>query len=751
MDKKEKAHRKKIITCAAAALVVVLLAVLPMLSARQENLNDIQATVVSAQAEIRDIDTVLIGGGQLSSSGEYSIQIPENVKLTELLVGNGDAVKEGDPIALVDRVTVLSAIADVEETLKELSEQINTADNSAATSTVTAEPGGRIKAIYSEVGDSVQDIMLHSGALAVISLDDLMAVKLSAQTTYAPGDKLKVLIGDELVSGRVTSNVNAELTVTVEDNSYPIGQKATVYNEDGWEMGSASLYVYNAWNAIAYSGTVTRVYVSENQLVYAGQTLFSVTESGKSAAWQTTLDKRQKYEALEATLFQMYRSGVISAPCDGIVSGIDTAGVFMLANETGGSGIRLTLLSNITMNVELPEETPKIYITTDTLVNGMKGKPYSAQLTLSEEVEGVWSIDGLPAGLSLDAATGWITGTPTETVDAAGLSVSFTFGDTTIYKAVYLTIEKGAEAQYTAYIAKVIDGSSKGGSVKVNYSESSYTITDLNNLPSVSAEELELTQEAIYANNVIGGADLNKGDIFWAIFNEDGELCKVIKINSNREQPGGDSPGSGGGFSGRAGGSGGMGASGSTGPEEDDGLYSLETVTVATVTSQEQMTVSVSIDELDITQIHIGQSAKITMNAIAVNPVNAIVKGIANEGENNGGNSKFTVEFELEKSSQMLPGMNATASIVLDTAKNALCVPAAAVYERDGKLIIYTSYDAKDDQLGSPIEVTIGSADADFVQILSGLKAGTTVYYETYKASVGFPLPDSAGADRRAL
>ena len=744
MNIKEKARRKKIITSVTAVLVVVLLAVLPMLSAGQENLNDIQAAVVSAQAETRDIDTVLIGGGQLSSSGEYSIQIPENVKLTELLVGNGDAVKEGDPIALVDRVTVLSAIADVEETLKELSEQINTADSSAATGIVTAKPGGRVKAVYGEVGDSVQDIMLRSGALAVISLDDTMAVKLSAQTTYAPGDKLNVLIGDELVSGRVTSNVNAELTVTVEDKSYPIGQKVTVYNEDGRELGSAGLYVYNAWNAISYSGSVSGVYVSENQLVYAGQTLFSVTESGKSAAWQTALDKRQKYEALEATLFQMYRSGVISAPCDGIVSGIDTAGVFMLANETGGSGIRLTLLSNITMNEELPEETPEIYITTDTLVNGTKGKPYSTQLTLSEEVEGIWSIEGLPAGLSLDAATGWITGTPTETVDAAGLSVSFTFGDTTIYKAVYLTIKKGAEAQYTAYVAKVIDGSSEGGSVKVNYSENSYTIADLNNLPSVSAEELELTQEAIFANNVIGGADLNKGDIFWAIFNEDGELCKVIKISSNGEQPGGDRPGGGGG-------SGGMGAFGSTGPEEDDGLYSLETVTVATVTSQERMTVSVSIDELDITQIHIGQSATITMNAIAVDPVNAIVKGIANEGENNGGNSKFTVEFELEKSSQMLPGMNATASIVLDTVKNALCVPAAAVYEQDGKLIIYTSYDAKDDQLGSPIEVTIGSADADFVQILSGLEAGTTVYYETYKASVGFPLPGSAGADRRAL
>ena len=55
MNIKEKARLKKIITSVTAVLVVVLLAVLPMLSARQENLNDIQATVVSAQAETRDI------------------------------------------------------------------------------------------------------------------------------------------------------------------------------------------------------------------------------------------------------------------------------------------------------------------------------------------------------------------------------------------------------------------------------------------------------------------------------------------------------------------------------------------------------------------------------------------------------------------------------------------------------------------------------------------------------------------------
>ena len=219
MDKKKKARHKKIIGYIAIVLVVVLLAALPMLSASKDDPNAIKATIVSAQAEKRDIDTILVGGGQLDSNGVYSLKIPENVKLTEFLVRNGDTVLEGDPIALVDSVSVMTAITGVEDTLKELAEEIGKADTSTTTSTITSKPSGRVKAIYGTVGDSVEDIMLQHGCLAVLSLDDTMAVKIVAQTTLAPSDKVTVQINGESVTGRIRSNVSGELTVTVDDNN----------------------------------------------------------------------------------------------------------------------------------------------------------------------------------------------------------------------------------------------------------------------------------------------------------------------------------------------------------------------------------------------------------------------------------------------------------------------------------------------------------------------------------------------------
>lgn len=83
----------------------------------------------------------------------------------------------------------------------------------------------------------------------------------------------------------------------------------------------------------------------------------------------------------------------------------------------------------------------------------------------------------------------------------------------------------------------------------------------------------------------------------------------------------------------------------------------------------------------------------------------------------------------------MLPNMNASAAITLETIQDALCIPAAALTEADGKTVVYTALDEKTGSPCSPVEVIIGAADADLVQILSGLQEGDPVYYAYYEAA----------------
>ena len=104
-----------------------------------------------------------------------------------------------------------------------------------------------------------------------------------------------------------------------------------------------------------------------------------------------------------------------------------------------------------------------------------------------------------------------------------------------------------------------------------------------------------------------------------------------------------------------------------------------------------------------------------------------------------------TVELLMNPEPILADDMAGLSTVVLSTAENVLCVPVAALDVVNGETVLYTGFDEKNASLGDPVPVTTGMSDAEYVQILGGLREGDTVYYAYYDMLESEALP-SVGA-----
>ena len=219
----KKKNTRRIIKLICLLLVVAFLAAMPLMAKQEEQTDGPEASILSGSVSAGSIHTELIGGGTLAEEDAVTIEIPTAVKLTEYLVSNGETVTEGTAIATVDRVSVMTAIQQVQETLEYLSEEIADADDYSSSEKVTALAGGTVKVIYAEEGETVQKVILDQGALAVLSLDGLMAVDLETESTLPTGTAVTVTLSDGAeASEKIVKNLAGEMTVTVEDDDYAL-------------------------------------------------------------------------------------------------------------------------------------------------------------------------------------------------------------------------------------------------------------------------------------------------------------------------------------------------------------------------------------------------------------------------------------------------------------------------------------------------------------------------------------------------
>lgn len=364
MDKTKKKNVRRYILWGVLAVVVAGLAMLPALARQQDAQDGPVASVLEAEVKEGSVQAIVRGGGTLEAGDGEDIELPAEVKITEFLVKNGQEVKKGDPVAKIDKVSALTAVTEIRTSMAAVEKQMEIDSDEKSASTVTAPAGGRVKAIYAGPGDSVAQVLVEHGALALLSLDGRMSVTLTVSSQLIPGDSIPVTLDSgKTVTGRVESNLNGELTVTIADNGYAVGDTVTLEG-----LGSGSLEIHNPWLATAFNGTVSQVNIRLEQTVSSGGSLFTLKDTDYTAQRELLAETHRKYEELLQKLLTWQDTGVITAPCDGLVSGIDRDSTHLLAAEDAeitasllnadGGDFRLVFLSQVTQTCTGDDKCP---------------------------------------------------------------------------------------------------------------------------------------------------------------------------------------------------------------------------------------------------------------------------------------------------------------------------------------------------------------------------------------------------------
>lgn len=98
------------------------------------------------------------------------------------------------------------------------------------------------------------------------------------------------------------------------------------------------------------------------------------------------------------------------------------------------------------------------------------------------------------------------------------------------------------------------------------------------------------------------------------------------------------------------------------------------------VADMSKMKFTITVDELDIADIKLGQTAVVDADAIPETSFEAKVTNIASEGVSSGdGVTTFTVELTIDEPGELKSGMNVNANILINEAYNVVTIPEDAL------------------------------------------------------------------------
>ena len=171
----------------------------------------------------------------------------------------------------------------------------------------------------------------------------------------------------------------------------------------------------------------------------------------------------------------------------------------------------------------------------------------------------------------------------------------------------------------------------------------------------------------------------------------------------------------------------------------DGSVYSVDysdeaTTSVVTLSTDEKMSVTISVDEADILSLEVGQTVTVSVSSVSETGFEGTLTEINRTSSSSG---TYSAVIEIAKAEGMLSGMTASVSVRIEGVDDAILIPIEALHKTSDGAYVYTSYNEELQEYGGKVDVVTGLENSTYVEIKSGLSVGDTVYYTEQQSGFG--------------
>ncbi len=469
---------------------------------------------------------------------------------------------------------------------------------------------------------------------------------------------------------------------------------------DGVELGKGSAYIHQMIKVVGVSGTISSLNVSQNSSVSAATKVYTLESQGKTASYLQAVQEREQLVSLLDMLISIQANGGITATAEGMIEGISVSA--SAASENIGVQTGEAIGEN--------KKEEKMLVSIQSEDSGFAKMSAVEQITRSGSTSQIKETPEAPQNLV--GGEGVITGTTADMEYAdsenAVVWMACNDGNTKAAAGTWYVRFKETEDTYASPTAKV-------------------EVTE-----TTKTEETTDSTEGTNGDNIKDGTITEQDTSAPAGTNsaESGE-GKSGSSGTDRVTGGKNSSAGSVSNSGSGGNSASVSSSGTASASSASSTSSLvETVSGFVIAKGDKMIVTMNVDELDILSIKKGLSAEISLDAVENAVFSGEIMRVSGNASASGGVAQYPVEIVLDKTEDMLSGMNASVEIIIEQAEDVLVVPLTAVMDEGEKSYVYTGYDESKEELTGKVEVTLGCSDEKNVEIRSGLSEGDSIYYQ---------------------